>query len=124
VPHDSGGAHTFPETCPAHAEQTQGQSQRLEASDPVWQVGEGSGLAIALVVRTLVVGVTLFAALPMALVVRDHAVVATFSTASVSFIVLFVVVVLGLAALPQGGWVGQSCGRDFVRLAVGGVKGG
>ncbi len=46
-------------------------------------------------------GVTLFAALPVALIVRDHAVVATFSTASVAFIVLFAIVVVGLAFLPS-----------------------
>jgi sodium-coupled neutral amino acid transporter 10 len=46
-------------------------------------------------------GVTLFGALPVALIVRDHSIVAAFSTASVGFIMLFALVIFLFACLPS-----------------------
>lgn len=45
-------------------------------------------------------GITLFGALPIALIVRDPHVVATFSTASVGFVYLFGLVILTFALVP------------------------
>ncbi|GFR46782.1 hypothetical protein Agub_g8413, partial [Astrephomene gubernaculifera] len=47
-----------------------------------------------------ITGVSLFGALPVALWVRDHATIATFSTASVGFVILFAVVVIIFALAP------------------------
>jgi sodium-coupled neutral amino acid transporter 10 len=46
--------------------------------------------------------VTLFGALPVALVVRDHAVMSAFSAASVAFVGLFTAVIFFMAVLPGG----------------------
>ncbi|KAG1666993.1 hypothetical protein FOA52_014305 [Chlamydomonas sp. UWO 241] len=48
-------------------------------------------------------GVTIFGTLPVALVVRNHQVLQIFSTVSVSFTVLFTIVIVGLALLSGGG---------------------
>ena len=45
-------------------------------------------------------GVTLFGAFPVAMIVRDHHVVAAFSAASVGFILIFTLIILILAASP------------------------
>ncbi|GFH10522.1 putative sodium-coupled neutral amino acid transporter 10, partial [Haematococcus lacustris] len=50
-------------------------------------------------------GVTLFGALPVALIVRDHHVMASFSMASVGFIVLFACVIVLFACLPTPPYV-------------------
>lgn len=47
-----------------------------------------------------IAGVTMFGALPMALIVRDHSIVAAFSTASVGFVFLFAIVIIIFAVAP------------------------
>lgn len=47
-------------------------------------------------------GVSIFGALPVALLVRDHQMMATFSMASVGFTVLFAAVIVVFAFNPAG----------------------
>ncbi|KAJ9516084.1 hypothetical protein QJQ45_024517 [Haematococcus lacustris] len=56
-------------------------------------------------------GVTLFGALPVALIVRDHHVMASFSMASVGFIVLFACVIVLFACLPTPPYVAAAHGE-------------
>ncbi|GFH19163.1 Aa_trans domain-containing protein, partial [Haematococcus lacustris] len=56
-------------------------------------------------------GVTLFGALPVALIVRDHHVMASFSMASVGFIVLFACVIVLFACLPTLPYVAAAHGE-------------
>ena len=53
-------------------------------------------------------GVTIFGAFPVAMIVRDHQIVAAFSTASVGFVVLFTVVIIVFAFLPAQGAAGDT----------------
>lgn len=61
-------------------------------------------------------GVTLLGALPVGLLVRDHALVAAFSTASVGFIMLFATVIVVFSLLPAYSigerLIGEEAGLD------------
>ena len=52
-------------------------------------------------------GVTIFGAFPVAMIVRDHQIVAAFSTASVGFVVLFAIVIIIFSLLPAQGAAGR-----------------
>ncbi|KAG2489705.1 hypothetical protein HYH03_011812 [Edaphochlamys debaryana] len=55
-----------------------------------------------------ILGVSLFGAFPVALWVRDHATIATFSMASVGFVILFAVVIMVFACTPAAAGVALS----------------
>lgn len=56
----------------------------------------------------------MFGALPVALIVRDHAVMAAFSTASVAFMFLFAIIVIMFAFMPATHIAGKIYGLILI----------